>query len=89
MMRLTPRPVMMGLSSAVKSGASPRHVFWYIRTQGHRSPYTTIVEDMASDNALVLVLGGTGLTGQSVVNGLLKSGNFVREPLVRVFSCDN
>ena len=55
--------------------------------RGHHngSPYNILTEDMASDNALVLVLGGTGLSGQSVVNGLLKSGNFVRAPLVRVF----
>ena len=40
---------------------------------------------MASDRSLVLVLGGTGYTGQSVVNGLLTSGNFVRTPLPGVF----
>ena len=38
---------------------------------------------MANDKPLVLILGGTGHTGQSVVDGLLKSGNFVRVQLVR------
>ncbi len=36
---------------------------------------------MTNDKPLVLVLGGTGLTGKSVVEGLLKSGNFVRAQL--------
>ena len=26
----------------------------------------------------VLILGGTGYTGRSIIDGLLKSGNFVR-----------
>ena len=41
---------------------------------------------MASDKPLVLVLGATGHTGRSIVDGLLKSGNFVRhaaQPLAR------
>ncbi|RDX46055.1 NAD-P-binding protein [Lentinus brumalis] len=38
---------------------------------------------MTNDKPLVLVLGGTGLTGKSVVEGLLKSGNFRVAVLVR------
>ena len=29
----------------------------------------------------VLILGGTGWTGRSIVDGLIKSGNFVRSQL--------
>ena len=36
---------------------------------------------MASNKPLVLVLGATGQTGQSIVQGLIKSGNFVRAQL--------
>ena len=39
---------------------------------------------MATNNLLVLVLGGTGLTGKSIVDGLLRSGNFVRTQLCPV-----
>ncbi|RPD57587.1 NAD-P-binding protein [Lentinus tigrinus ALCF2SS1-7] len=38
---------------------------------------------MATTNPLVLVLGGSGLTGQSIVDGLLKSGSFRVAALVR------
>ncbi|RPD52588.1 NAD-P-binding protein [Lentinus tigrinus ALCF2SS1-6] len=38
---------------------------------------------MATNKPLVLVLGATGGTGQSIVNGLLKSGNFRVAALVR------
>ncbi|RPD53606.1 NAD(P)-binding protein [Lentinus tigrinus ALCF2SS1-6] len=38
---------------------------------------------MASEKPLVLVLGGTGYTGQSVVGGLTKSGNFRVAAFVR------
>ncbi|KAI0706011.1 NAD-P-binding protein [Cerioporus squamosus] len=38
---------------------------------------------MASDKPLVLVLGATGHTGQSIVDGLVKSGNFRVAALVR------
>ena len=36
---------------------------------------------MATNNLLVLVLGGIGLTGRSIVDGLSRSGNFVRAQL--------
>ncbi len=39
---------------------------------------TDSADDMATDKPTVLILGGTGYTGQSIVDGLLKSGNFVR-----------
>ena len=35
---------------------------------------------MNSSKPLVLVVGATGWTGTSIVQGLLKSGNFVRPP---------
>ncbi|RPD76835.1 NAD-P-binding protein [Lentinus tigrinus ALCF2SS1-7] len=38
---------------------------------------------MVSEKPLVLVLGGTGYTGQSVVGGLIKSGNFRVAAFVR------
>jgi hypothetical protein len=43
---------------------------------------------MTDEKKLVLVLGGTGSTGKSIVTGLLKRGTFVRddglnEPLLR------
>ncbi|RPD58088.1 NAD-P-binding protein [Lentinus tigrinus ALCF2SS1-7] len=38
---------------------------------------------MASDKPLVLVVGATGSTGSSIVDGLLKSGNFRLAALVR------
>ncbi|TFK78526.1 NAD-P-binding protein [Polyporus arcularius HHB13444] len=38
---------------------------------------------MATDKPTVLILGGTGYTGQSIVDGLLKSGNFRVAVLVR------
>ena len=37
---------------------------------------------MASQKPLVLILGATGNTGSSIVNGLLTSGNFVRITLL-------
>ena len=40
---------------------------------------------MTTTNPLVLVPGGTGLTGKSIVDGLLKSGNFVRAQLYQPF----
>ncbi len=41
----------------------------------------TSIHDMATQKPTVLVLGGTGRTGRSIVDGLLKSGDFVRAPL--------
>ncbi|RPD53615.1 NAD-P-binding protein [Lentinus tigrinus ALCF2SS1-6] len=38
---------------------------------------------MPTNKPLVLVLGATGVTGQSIVDGLLKSGNFRVEALIR------
>ena len=37
---------------------------------------------MASQKPLVLILGATGNTGSSIVNGLLTSDNFVRITLL-------
>ncbi|KAI0764287.1 NAD-P-binding protein [Trametes elegans] len=43
---------------------------------------------MSSQKPLVLVIGATGFTGQSVVNGLLKSGDFRVAALVRPSSLE-